>query len=183
MLSSKLFFSPHAYRQRIKSPVELVVGLARTLNVENAVGVATALAATLEPLGQRIFAPPNVKGWEGGRQWLNSATVVARHNFAWSLLGDNLARANEMRYRGYNDGRGVPPRADLRALLQPVSGRDTPAQLTFLLDLFLQGQVEPAARERLLGHAAKESLGFAERAKRIREAVHTILVMPEYQLA
>jgi hypothetical protein len=29
-----------------------------------------------------LFAPPNVKGWRTGTDWLNSATLLARNNFA-----------------------------------------------------------------------------------------------------
>jgi hypothetical protein len=39
----------------------------------------------MEPLaqmGQVLFAPPNVKGWRTGTDWLNSATLLARNNFA-----------------------------------------------------------------------------------------------------
>ena len=40
----------------------------------------------MELMGQQLFAPPNVKGWEGGKAWLNTATVLARHNFAHALV-------------------------------------------------------------------------------------------------
>ena len=34
------------------------------------------LAEDLAQLGQAVFFPPNVKGWEGGRQWINTSTVL-----------------------------------------------------------------------------------------------------------
>ena len=37
-------------------------------------------------LGQSIFEPPTVKGWEGGRLWINSASLLQRNNFAMALL-------------------------------------------------------------------------------------------------
>ena len=43
------------------------------------------LADLVDPLakmGQVLFAPPNVKGWRTGTDWLNSATLLARNNFA-----------------------------------------------------------------------------------------------------
>jgi hypothetical protein len=49
-----------------------------------AVSPAT-LATKLEAMGQPLFAPPNVKGWPGGRNWLNTSTVLARHNFAQAV--------------------------------------------------------------------------------------------------
>src|SRR5205085_7111457 len=49
-----------------------------------------ALASKLEPMGQQLFAPPNVKGWPGGKAWLSTSTVLARHNFAKRVAGGTL---------------------------------------------------------------------------------------------
>ena len=40
----------------------------------------TALAQSLEQLGQNLFSPPSVKGWDGGRSWLNGQTLLFRQN-------------------------------------------------------------------------------------------------------
>src|SRR5262249_32514282 len=91
MLGSNLFFSGHAYRRRIKSPVEYVVGMLRVLQDRDpghALGSrpVPALSRLMEGLGQTLFAPPNVKGWAGGEAWLNTATLLARHNLAWKVV-------------------------------------------------------------------------------------------------
>src|SRR5262249_23032718 len=90
ILSSQHFFSDHAYRQRIKSPVELVVGTVRTIVPDfsnpNLRLTPSSFVPALEAMGQQLFAPPNVKGWEGGRNWLNTATILARSNFAQRVL-------------------------------------------------------------------------------------------------
>ena len=44
-----------------------------------------ALAA-LRRMGQILFSPPNVKGWDGGAAWLNSQTLLTRENFASGLV-------------------------------------------------------------------------------------------------
>ena len=44
------------------------------------------LSRLMEGLGQNLFAPPNVKGWAGGEAWLNTATLLARHNLAWKVV-------------------------------------------------------------------------------------------------
>ncbi|MDY3561699.1 DUF1800 domain-containing protein [Gemmata sp. JC673] len=80
VLGSRLFFSAHAYRKRVKWPVECALGAVRT-----AVATRVPLADLLEPLakmGQALFSPPNVKGWRTGTDWLNSATLLSRNNFA-----------------------------------------------------------------------------------------------------
>ncbi len=74
ILRSRLFFSAHAYRRRIKGPVEFVLGLLRGLDAETN---PAATALVLDGLGQDLFAPPNVKGWDGGKTWINTRTLVA----------------------------------------------------------------------------------------------------------
>jgi hypothetical protein len=80
VLASRLFFSEHAYRRRVKWPVECALGA-----VNSAVPGRVPLYDVVDPLakmGQALFAPPNVKGWRTGTDWLNSATLLARNNFA-----------------------------------------------------------------------------------------------------
>ena len=80
MLGSRLMFSQHAYRKRVKWPVEYAIGAIRA-----AVPGRAPLGNLVDPLakmGQVLFAPPNVKGWRTGTDWLNSATLLARNNFA-----------------------------------------------------------------------------------------------------
>ena len=80
MLSSRHFFSAYAFRKRIKSPVEYVLGAVKT--VYEGVPSPQPLVHRLELMGQQLFSPPNVKGWPGGQTWLNTSTVLARVNFA-----------------------------------------------------------------------------------------------------
>src|SRR6185369_16794584 len=63
VLRSNLFFSHHAYRQQIKSPVDFALGTVRGLEIRVS---TTNLATALEALGQNLFHPPSVKGWDGG---------------------------------------------------------------------------------------------------------------------
>ena len=50
--------------------------------------------AALRQLGQDLFAPPNVKGWDGGVAWITTNNLLNRYNFAAVLvLGRNAARA------------------------------------------------------------------------------------------
>src|SRR4029077_6290996 len=95
ILSSRLFFSEHAYLKRIKSPIEFALG---------SVGAAwpgpvapSNLVNEMDAMGQSVFAPPNVKGWPGGKIWLNNATLLARNNFAeWVALRVGVASPNKV---------------------------------------------------------------------------------------
>ena len=90
LLQSKIFFAPGSRRAIIKSPVELVVGAYRTLGIRAKLPPSVQLMADL---GQNLFEPPTVKGWEGGRLWINATSMLQRTNFAADLLsGDKYGR-------------------------------------------------------------------------------------------
>jgi uncharacterized protein (DUF1800 family) len=80
----------------IKSPTELVAGTIRGLDLAR-VPAPKAGSADFEgfdgfgfddfvdscgAMGQELFDPPNVAGWKGGTSWANTATTLARYNFA-----------------------------------------------------------------------------------------------------
>ena len=86
LLGSELFFSASARHSLIKSPVQFVLGTCRALDVRpNLKSTAQIIAS----LGQDLFQPPTVKGWEGGRLWITSATLLQRANFAARLTGSD----------------------------------------------------------------------------------------------
>jgi uncharacterized protein (DUF1800 family) len=85
MLRSNLFFSPAAYRQRVKSPIEYALSI--IVGLETA-AATQPLAYALAGLGQNLLQPPTNKGWSGGRDWLNPATVAGRLKLAEALLRD-----------------------------------------------------------------------------------------------
>jgi hypothetical protein len=92
VIGSKLFFSEHAYRKRVKWPVEYALGVVRAV-VPGRVPLGD-VAEPLAKMGQVLFAPPNVKGWRTGTDWLNSATLLARNNFAESVATGQWKRTN-----------------------------------------------------------------------------------------
>ena len=84
-----LFMDPEFYADdcigaRVLSPVDYMVGSARRLGIRP-VGEFVGVSASV--LGERIFDPPNVKGWEGGMAWINTSTLMMRGNLTGVLLG------------------------------------------------------------------------------------------------
>ncbi len=79
LFGSKTFYAPAARRSLIKSPVDLVLGAFKSMGGRAHLEHCVQL---MSDLGQNLFEPPTVKGWEGGRQWINSATMLQRANFA-----------------------------------------------------------------------------------------------------
>lgn len=158
LLGSRLFFSPAVRGSLIKSPIELVIGTLRTLDV------AAHLPNTvpvLADLGQDVFEPPSVKGWEGGRQWISSTTLLKRTDFATQLLHANsLVSQGQVpeSLREFGDSRKF-----LEAAIELLLARDIEPDTIASLDVVRQ-----------------EIAGSVE--DRQRGIVHMIMTLPEYQL-
>jgi hypothetical protein len=174
LLRSRHFYSRFAFRQRVKGPVEHVVGLLRCLEAKLPVeAVGLSLPAAMQELGQTLFAPPSVKGWDGGPAWLNTATLLARHNMAWRLV----------------QGAGGPHAVRLSpaALVRRhAPGRDPAGQVDFLLELLLQptpGEVDDRVRQKLAAYHGRGNPQGAALERRTRETTHAIAGLPLYQLA
>lgn len=174
IIRSEVFYSPEAYRTRVKSPVEYAVGIVRGL--EGRVPMS-ALAIALEGLGQRLGYPPSVKGWDGGPTWLNGQTLLFRQNLALALTStlDNA----------------YSRRCDPAQLLRRHQKSTEDDIVAFLIDLFLQGDVPPETRSRLRDYlrdartqrAPTYEIDDVATNHPVRALCHLILTLPEFQLA
>jgi len=191
VLSSRLFYSDHAFRKRIKSPIEYALGAVRTIyrqfdtaDVHYRPLAHQPLVKWLGTMGQALFAPPNVKGWPGGRTWLNTSTVLERDNFASVLASGALWRVPGA-VSGFEISNDVPPPKafDPVRVLEEEKATAPADAVRVLLDTYTPGGVRPEAVESLAAFVAEDKPMGAEFARRAREAVHAILTMPEYQLA
>jgi len=104
MFLSRDFYSPASVGTHIKSPVELAVSTYKKLGLENIPGEPDFNSATAA-LGQRLFSPPTVAGWAGGRSWITPGLLLERGNFARDVLfpdinfvaPDRVAASEEVR--------------------------------------------------------------------------------------
>ena len=173
VLRSNLFFSDKVYRTSIKSPADFALGIVRAL--EGHMGT-TALVGSLEGLGQNLFNPPSVKGWDGGPTWLNGQTLLFRQNLALALTSTEDPRFGR--------------RTDPGALVRKYNRNSEEEIVDFLLRLFLQGDVPSESRSKLVTYLrqAKDRpvpvYWTAEDASdhRVRAVCHLILTLPEFQL-
>ena len=85
IFSSEEFHSDRAKGAVIKSPVQYLVQARRSLGVYAPEG--RALVNIYRQLGQVPFYPPNVKGWDGGKSWINTGTLTYRYLIARALIG------------------------------------------------------------------------------------------------
>jgi uncharacterized protein (DUF1800 family) len=76
IFTSDWFYDEKNVGCKIKSPIELIVGIQRMLpmKIEN----EEALLLIQRVLGQILFYPPNVAGWPGGKTWIDSSTLMMR---------------------------------------------------------------------------------------------------------
>jgi uncharacterized protein (DUF1800 family) len=161
LLTSEAFFDTQSRRARIASPVELVARATRILgsNVPPKI-----LAEAIGEMGQSLFAPPSVKGWDGERVWINAGTWTARHNSMAQLLESEE----------YTD-----IAVALNSALEANSMRDAARETVRIL---LPGLADDPA-----GTAFTEAVAdAAHKAATVQEATRIasvlVLTSPEYQL-
>ena len=82
---SRDFYSPTSYATQIKSPVQLIVSTYRKLGLAEMPTIPDFNRLTSR-LGQRLFNPPNVAGWAGGRTWITPGSLLQRGNLFRTVL-------------------------------------------------------------------------------------------------
>lgn len=160
ILRSQLFFSQHAVAQKIKSPVELLIGLGRCLGM---LLPTQSMADVLGRLGQRLDEPPTLRGWASGVHWINSMTLPTRMQVCRALLEG-----------GEGFGKGVPVDSWLGGQ-QAQDARDIAGRLGELLvpqglTAEAQGRVVAAA-----GVTAMDATGLLR-------LMSCVVGLPEFQL-
>jgi len=173
LFQSQYFFSKDCYRSRISSPAEYVIGTVRTLGVRWA---GTQVAEQLSNSGQALFAPPNVKGWDGETRWINSNSLASRASTASQLAF-------------FEDDGPWSANYDLGALVD--SSISEPSEVVDrLTQILFQGDLSDSTRKDLAELAVTPSSGsspqgFREdptiRSGQTRRLIHLLLTMPEYQ--
>ena len=76
IFKSEWFYEEKNIGTRIKSPVELIVGIQRLIPMELDKPEIQLLFE--RALGQILFYPPNVAGWPGGKSWIDSSALMLR---------------------------------------------------------------------------------------------------------
>lgn len=94
VLLSPEFWDRSSYFARYASPVEFVVRLLKDVGWRGF--SANQALAPLGQMGMNLFEPPDVAGWDFGKGWFSTGSMLARMNFAAALAGNqqfNLATA------------------------------------------------------------------------------------------
>lgn len=172
MFLSPKFLSGEVMGRQVKSPVEFLVSLVRSLEAEKDVKLyGGAMAA----MGQDLYNPPDVSGWKGGEDWISSFTLLERVRLVRQIIGKsrggtvcglNVDKIITENFIGTNDE--LIEHFSLRFLHRAPSAK---------LKKTLQDYLASGSR----GSAAIK-LASAEREAKIRGMCQLILISPEYQL-
>ncbi len=169
-------------KKSVKWPIDYVVGTLRLLKVvpkrRKYVGLALensdSLRGHLDDMGQRLFDPPSVFGWDWEAAWISSATLLARFRFM-----RDLAAARVKGKQGFH------PEKLLRMSLQSPDGiLDAASALLGLTD-----QLSPDERAALLDYltdggttATLNLTDLDTRGRKLHGLFALLLQSPAYQL-
>lgn len=175
LFRSRHFHDPANRCAVVKSPLQLCVQTIRTLRTP--VRDLTTLSAASGLMGQNPFEPPSVKGWDGGRSWINTSTLFVRQNLAVYLL---TGRRPDI-YDWQLDSTRFDP-GHLLAHLEPdARGRVAPEEaLPYLCRFLLGTEPHPSRLESL--RAFTDRHGGRIDGDRLTGVLCLITSMPEYQL-
>lgn len=181
--NSRLFYAPEFRGNLIKSPLHYFLGLLQHLEIEPA-PLPRRVIGALRQMGQMPFNPPNVRGWVGGRTWINSATLATRRALVRSLLNpiqEDLLNGDER--AALQAAGGDLTRYTFAATRIEEWSRLAPADAAReLLGFALPGRAgDPAVLEPLTRFLAAAD-GSAREQGAVRTALGTLLESPDYQL-
>jgi uncharacterized protein (DUF1800 family) len=84
MIEAPEFWDPANFRSKVKSPLEMVASAVRAVNGD--IDYAQALTGQLNQLGEPLYRKLEPTGYSNlGAEWTNSASLLARMNFAIAL--------------------------------------------------------------------------------------------------
>ena len=192
LLSSAHFYTPAVIGARLKSPMELMIGLTRELGVTPSQAALERFRIASQSVGQEVLNPPSVEGWPGYddpleyRAWVTTGTITERRGIADDAVF----------------GSDVFPTYDPLPLVEQVSDRFDPYRLTrdlaaHLLAVPLSDLDADDLAERTVldgvptSYTRQERQGFwteivvaSEGAARdrLRQLLSAIVNLPEYQL-
>ncbi len=166
ILKSRIFFAESNLHSQIQSPVDFVLGSLRALEQFDPPPSTLILAEHFARLGQDLFSPPNVFGWQGGRSWINTRSLLGRNNFVSDLIDGKLHRT------------AVPLQAwNLAKKYHATKNQET--QLQFFIKLLTGRTADSAFVQQVEKQCANSSLSEEDVA---RTMVAAVLTRPIAQL-
>jgi uncharacterized protein (DUF1800 family) len=131
----------------VKWPVDYTVSTLRMLDMQpvaeaqSLAGGDQSVSAHLANMGQALFDPPSVFGWDWGNAWISSATLLARYAFARDIAAARSGGRSGLRPQELVDVRLTTPREIVDAVTTALGVTDqlTAADRAPLVDYLTDG--------------------------------------------
>jgi len=170
VFTSTDFYSSQVIHHQIKGPVQWIVQTTKMLEIP--LPDDQVLENSLASLGQVLFAPPNVKGWDGGRAWISASSLLYRYNLATYLLSGKA--------RILGGGKTKTAEIPLNQIA-PADSRSTSEHLLDLLAFrIFNFPTTPKDRVTYLTYLRKYPTPYADST--VRDLMQLMMGTPEYQL-
>lgn len=181
IFKSDWFYKQENIGTRIKSPVELLVGLQRNFDIQ--FERKQPVLFIQKSLGQILFYPPNVAGWSGGKNWIDSSTLMTRVKLPELIFKDSEITFNPKDEGDVNTEnlskkiKQMQANIDWSAFQNNFPTQD-PQELLNKLDAYLLSRPLSAQQKSIiLGKSeGKTSLSL------LQNIAQSIASLPEYQL-
>jgi uncharacterized protein (DUF1800 family) len=182
---SSEFYSEDSMRTQIKSPVQWVVQTAKILDTP--MPRPQIAINALRQLGQVPFAPPNVKGWDGGKAWITTSTLLYRYNMANFAVGNGPLRIDPVRKVANPNG----PHAngfdvqnysgpDLAKIIPSIVRNDPKRLVAYLCFRLYQDPLTARDTATFVKYVSDHGPNPTDDA--LRELLHLMMSTPQYQL-
>jgi uncharacterized protein (DUF1800 family) len=172
IFTSEEFYAPQNRNSLIKSPLEYVIGSLRSVKAKLVLEQELTLVNLLASQAQIPFHPPNVKGWDGGLEWIADTTLLNRIQFIGTISGGKLA----MRPRFKKDKQEKIPPQPIAGMTIPVGG--TVKETIDLIGQNFLGEVPTGVLRKALETFAK-GRNTTEVAKGL---AYIVMISPHYHL-
>lgn len=177
--TSDWFYDPQNIGIHIKSPVELLVGLKRTMGLRFEEEQTNLFIQRL--LGQVLLYPPNVAGWPGGRNWIDSSSLLFRMQIPALIFTDKQPEINARSDGDINTDYQTRKRSfradmDWNAYANNFSDKE-PKLITEMSDFLLQ--VSPA--EAII-QGIQDKIRTDSKSEAVKKVAMALMMLPEYQL-
>jgi len=185
---SDWFYDKENIGAKIKSPVEFIVGMNRSFNVEYKNPMP--LLALQKVMGQMLFNPPNVAGWSGGKNWIDTSSLMYRLKLPENIFkssnlefdykedppeeGEMYAEQSKKEKKQYKI---MKTKTDLSSYIKEFSKYNGKGILENLSKYLIQSDLNKETEKIIMSYAdnsGKENL--------IESLTLRLITLPEYQL-
>lgn len=184
IFESSWFYDEKNIGSRIKSPVDLLVGIQRFIPMQ--IEKPQIQILFQQTLGQLLFYPPNVAGWPGGKSWIDSSSLMLRMR-----IPQILTNADEFSIKPKEDDdvmmglEGVAPKPNNQKIANTVNWKEVISifdktkrenLLKEVSDTLCQtkSSINPTVINKYIDASSRESF--------LKTAIVSLMSTPEYQL-